>query len=443
MRKPKPKDQLIYVPAEFKRKGHPDRLADSIASAAGAWLLELDPSARFDIQVTAHFGPILIKDEKGNSAASYNPSPVVFMCGQVETSAKCEAYLEKMEQAARYSFVQAGYGAQNFFDPKDILVISSFNRQSPDIAAGIKRKGKQGAGDATISIAYASNQTSNHLNASHALALEINRLLDEAFAFGWIDGLQPDGKAQVEVGFCGREKSFPFGPKAASDIVVAAQHSPGIDIGKFRKKIKELVFCANDSLLSLAGKALGLISKSTRIVVNGAGDFSVGGTMADTGVNGRMDSLYVSGSSRTYGGGLLVGRDITKTDVSCLLSARLIAIQLVNGFAEDAEVKITYAIGATEPESVIVTARGSPYSDKQLSAAVQKTFDLSPEGMKSLLRLNAEDFLSISKNGFIGVPANGSHKWEEADYEKIRILKSHLKRGAAVPSGFEAKALRR
>jgi len=431
------KEGLLYVPAEFKRRGHPDRLADSVASAAGSTLLELDPAARFDIQVVVHFGPVHAGNGWGQTPLVLASSPIVLICGQLGTSANREDYEQKIDATVRQVFRSVGYDSTNTFDPNDIHVIKSFNNQSADIAAGIDREGIiHGAGDATISIAYASSQTSNYLNASHALALAVNQQLDAAFEQGSINGLQPDGKAQVEVGFSSRENHFPVGPKRASDIIVAAQHSAGVDRQQFVKNIQGLVRSVNELIVTPAGKRLNLIKSSTDIIVDGAGDFVIGGPVADTGVSGRMDSLYVSGATRTYGGGLLVGRDVTKTDVSCLLSARCIAIQLVNGFAKDAQVKITYAIGATEPASVIVTARGSKYSDRQLSAAICEAFDLSPDGMKKSLDLKAKDFASIARNGFIGVAANGSHKWESVDAEKIRIMRQHLAKGRKIsPNG--------
>ena len=203
-----------------------------------------------------------------------------------------------------------------------------------------------------------------------------------------------------------------------------------------------MVRSANRIVVARGGRRLDLVKDCTEIIVDGAGDFVIGGPVADTGVNGRMDSLYVSGSTRTYGGGLLVGRDVTKTDVSCLLAARFVAIQLVNGIAKDAEVKITYAIGATKPESVIVSTRGCKHSGRGLSAAILETFDLSPDGMQDMLKLGAADFASIAKHGFIGVPANGSHRWERVEQEKIEILRRCLKRGPVVnvQVGFQKKA---
>ena len=94
-------DALLYVPAEFKRRGHPDRLADSVASAAGGALLELDPSARFDIQVTVHFGPVHAGNGWGDTSLVLPPSTMVFICGQLGTSADRGIYEQKIESTVR------------------------------------------------------------------------------------------------------------------------------------------------------------------------------------------------------------------------------------------------------------------------------------------------------------------------------------------------------
>ena len=310
--------------AEFKRRGHPDRLADSVASSAGSTLLGLDPRARFDIQAVVHFGPLHAQNGRGDQPIILAKAPIVFICGQLATSLDKALYEKKIDSAVRDAFRSVGYNATNTFDPKDVLVFKSFNNQSPDVAAGIDRIGAHGAGDATISIAYASNQTREHLSASHALALKEVQLLDGGPAKSLVSGLEPDGKVQVEVEFERCENSFAVGPRRATNIIVAAQHGRGIGRRAFVREIRELARFANGLVASPDGKRLNLIDGRTKIVVDGAGDFVIGGPVADTGVSGRMDPLYVSGSTRRWGGGLLVGRDGTKTDVSCLLLARWI-----------------------------------------------------------------------------------------------------------------------
>ena len=375
--------------AEFKRSAHPDRLAGSVALDAGAAVVRLDPAARFDIHVILNYGNLCI--DLGGIPLLYLPSvPLAYVGGQISTVVPEREYHMAMGKAVRQSFSFAGYNAQNCFDPQDMLLELQFNRQSEQVAHGIDKKGgKKGAGDATIVHAYASSQTKEYLPASQVLAWKITQLLDQALREGSINGLWPDGKVQVDVSFGCCCNAFPVNPLRAENVIVAAQHAPGIDKGKFKDAIAKLVRSANAVLSDPKGRLLNLIDSRTDIVVNGAGDFSKGGPLADTGEGGGMDGHYASGSTRKYGGGLLVGRDVTKPDFSCQLIARNIALHLVRGgIAAEALVSIDYGIGQTAPSKVSVDAEGCQYSSKDLLAAINKAFDLSPEGIINQLNIN-------------------------------------------------------
>ncbi|MEM2138038.1 MAG: methionine adenosyltransferase domain-containing protein [Candidatus Anstonellaceae archaeon] len=413
--------------SEFKRLGHPDRLADHVASRVGAALLALDSSARFDVQCNVHFGPL-----DGLPVSIHQPATIVALFGQLSTKIPKATYSATFESEVRRIFHEVGYNGSCGSNPENILVLQSFNSQSEDIAAGIEKKGKAiGAGDATIANGYANARTENGLFVSHSLVQQLVRTLDAAFCAGVVPGLEADGKVQAEVRFDSDGKPH------AKTIIVAAQHEQGINLRNFRNNIRELVFSANSVLRDSKGSLLNLVGRGTRIIVNGAGHFVKGGPLADTGVSGRMDTLYVSGGTQPHGGGLFFGRDGSKTDVSCLLSARNIALYFVQGgFSEEAKVTIEYAIGATRPSSVAVVLSGkgaSAYSPKQLSSAVKGAFDLSPAGIANDLSLTPQDFRAFAKEGLFGVTPNGSHKWESIDREKLRILKQHLSRSVLVP----------
>lgn len=427
--------EIHHESGEHKRDAHPDRLGDSIVLRAGAAILKLDPLARFDLKTTINFGD-LDAEHAGKVFFSMEQAPVVFISGQIATSVTKETYLPAISAAARNSFVLAGYNAENCIDPGKIIVMRNFNRQSEDIVKGIERKeGGKGAGDATIVHGYASNQTKEGFSASWALPWAISNRLDIAFRSGAIGGLWPDGKVQSDVLFGGCYNAFPVEPLRAENVVVAAQHKPGIDFGAFKDKIVCLVRSANGLLASPEGKLLNLIDSKTDIVVDGAGEFSKGGILADSGQNGAIDTIHVSGGTRKYGAGLLVGRDVTKTDLSCQLIARNLALYLVrSGIAREAAVSITYYIGATRPTSVSVSVEGCSYSGESLAKAILETFDLSPAGMERHLSLTYRDFEAIAAKGFFGVAPNASHQWEKVDPDKLSILRQNLAKYPALPA---------
>ncbi len=426
--------EIHHESAEYKRDAHPDRLGDSIALRAGAAILRLDPSARFDIKAAINYGD-LDAELGGNVFFSREKVPVVFIGGQLSATAPAPAYLQAISAAARDSFALAGYNAENCIDPKDIIVIRNFNSQSEDIARGIDREGgEKGAGDATIVHGYASSQTREGFSASWALPWAVSNLLDKNFRGGSIPGLWPDGKAQADVLFGGCYNAFPVDPLHAENVIVSAQHRPGIDFGAFKDKIVQLVRSANGLLVSPEGRPLNLIDSKTEIVVDGAGEFSKGGILADSGQNGAIDTIHVSGATRKYGGGLLVGRDVTKTDLSCQLIARNLALYLVrSGIAREAAVSITYYIGATSPSSVSVSVEGCRYSGHHLAKAMLETFDLSPAGMEKHLSLTYRDFEAIAAKGFFGVAPNSSHQWERVSPAKLSILRQNLAKYPVLP----------
>jgi S-adenosylmethionine synthetase len=427
--------EIHHESGEYKRGAHPDFLSDSIVLRAGAALLKLDSSARFDMKVKITFGD-LDAEKGGEVFFSMEQVPVASIGGQVASSVPKEIYLPAISNAVRHSFRLAGYNAENCFAPEDIIVIRNFNRQSEDIIKGIERGGgEKGAGDATIVHGYASSQTKEGFSASWALPWAISNLLDESFRAGSINGLWPDGKVQADVLFGGCFNAFPVEPLRAENVVVAAQHKPGVDFGAFKDRVVQLVRSANDLIVSPEGKPLNLIDSKTEIVVDGAGEFSKGGIIADSGQNGAIDTLHVSGGTRKYGAGLLVGRDVTKTDLSCQLIARNLALYLVrSGIAREAAVSITYYIGSTKPSSLSVSVEGCNYSGESLARAILETFDLSPAGMEKHLDLTHCDFEAIAAKGFFGVAPNSSHQWERVSPVKLSILRQNLAKYSTLPA---------
>lgn len=420
--------------AEYKRKAHPDFLSDSISLRAGAALLRQDPSARFDFKTIINYGN-LDAEQDGSIFFSRENVPVVFIAGQISTFLPASLYLPAISAAARDSFSLAGYNAENCIGPKDIIVLRNLNRQSEEIAKGIDNKGgEKGAGDATIVHGYASSQTRQGFSASWALPWIISSQLDKSLREGSIPGLWPDGKVQADVSFGGCYNAFPVNPLHAENVIVAVQHKPGIDFGAFKDKIVRRVFSANGLLVSPDGRPLNLVDSKTEIVVDGAGEFSKGGILTDSGYNGALDTIHVSGATRKYGAGLLVGRDVTKTDLSCQLIARNLALYLVrSGIAREAAVSITYYIGAVAPSSVSVSVEGCRYSGAHLAQAITETFDLSPAGMERHLNLTYRDFEAIAAKGFFGVKPNGSHQWEKVRREKLSILRQNLAKFPKLP----------
>jgi len=83
-------------------------------------------------------------------------------------------------------------------------------------------------------------------------------------------------------------------------------------------------------------------------------------------------------------------------------------------------VQIAYAIGVSEPVSVMVDSLGSgKVSDRKLTDIVRKNFDLTPNGLIKHLRLRRPIYRSTAAYGHFG-RNEASFTWERTD--KARVL---------------------
>ncbi len=412
--------------AEEKLLAHPDRAADSLSWSAVATALELDAGARCDFQSKIHFGPKTVffgKPEHNpqgfNGTVSHIP-PVLQLeiFGQVSTATPSSDLERAIYTDIFSNFFSRNYG-YDFISGYGVEVSISLQPQSPDIKKSMHgRKKKEGYGDSTISYGYASAQTSSYLSVAHALVKAVARAIDAERIV--IPGSLADGKVQATVEFSEN------GAARAKQLIIASQHREGINVPWFKKQITEIARQAAARVLRPDGSPWRLVDDKTVIRVNNGSVFSIGGPIADSGVSGRMDEIHLSGTTRLYGAGLLVGRDCTKTDFSFSAVARKIALHLVaGGFAEDATVKLSCGIGKADTLEAEVTAQGSLYSDEQLSQAALSSFDLSPSGLAKELQITSKTYRVLAQEGFVGVK---EHAWERVEKKKLEILRNNLPR---------------
>src|SRR5439155_13603474 len=115
-------------------------------------------------------------------------------------------------------------------------------------------------------------------------------------------------------------------------------------------------------------------------------------------------------------GGALSGKDPSKVDRSAAYMARYVARNLVDaGLAKRCEVQLAYAIGVAEPLSVRVDTFGTGAADEvELADAVRRTFDLTPSGMISTLKLRRPVYLETARHGHFGRTGPG-YTWDVSD----------------------------
>ena len=374
--------------AESVTEGHPDKLCDIIADSVLDECLAHDALSRVACEVLAARGNIVVA---GEITSSHEP-PIPDIIHSV---------LQKV-----------GY------DPARYAIHSFVHKQSPDIAAGMEyslecRRNfsedqlalQLGAGDQGVMVGYACSETPQMMPLPIVLAHRLTGALTFARKSGMIQGLHPDGKAQVTVEYDEDGK-----PLRLDTIVLSAQHS-------LKKNSDELYWELTDKVLTPALQAMPP-DEDTKILLNPSGRFVLGGSEADTGLTGRKLMVDSYGVFAPHGGGAFSGKDSTKVDRSGAYMARYIAKNLVAaGLCAKCQITLAYAIGKAEPVMVEVDTFGTGMvcADDCLAEAVKLVFGLTPAEIISRLDLLTPRYTQTAAYDHFGKP---EFPWERTDQEK-------------------------
>jgi len=296
--------------SESVTEGHPDKIADQISDAILDGVLEQDSHGRVACETLVTTGLVIIAGE-------------ITTKGYVDFPAVARGVIRDV------GYTRAKYG----FDYETCGVISSIDRQSPDIAQGVDTGG---AGDQGLMFGYACTETPQLMPMPIVLAHQLVKRLAECRKQGIIDWLRPDGKSQVTVEHDGNK------PVRVDAVVISTQHSSEVTNEEIAEAIQEKVI---DPIIPED-----LLDKDTKVHINPTGRFVVGGPQGDCGVTGRKIIVDTYGGVGSHGGGAFSGKDPSKVDRSASYMARYIAKNCVAaGLAERLEIQLAYAIGVAEP----------------------------------------------------------------------------------------------
>lgn len=362
--------------SESVTEGHPDKIADQISDAVLDAVLAQDATGRVACETLVTTGLVVI-------------------AGEITTTARVDFAKVARETVREIGYTRAKYG----FDCDTCSVLSAVGTQSPDIAMGVDTGG---AGDQGLMFGFACNETPELMPLPIQLAHRLSRSLTEARKSGDLPYLRPDGKSQVSVEYRdGR-------PYRVDAVVISSQHDPSVTNEQLRAEIRERVI---DRTISSE-----LLDQDTKYHINPTGRFVTGGPQGDAGLTGRKIIVDTYGGYAPHGGGAFSGKDPTKVDRSAAYMARYAAKNIVAaGLADRCLVQLAYAIGVSDPVSVLVDTSGTGrISESALATLIREHFRLTPRGIIEDLQLRRPVYKETAAYGHFGRDEAG-FTWEVTD----------------------------
>jgi S-adenosylmethionine synthetase len=382
------RNEYVFT-SESVGEGHPDKICDQVSDAVLDEALRQDPSSHVACETFATTGMVLVG-------------------GEITTT----GYID-LPKVVRGVLKSIGYDDPSYgIDYQSCAVISTIQKQSPDIAQGVNGTGlhhEQGAGDQGMMFGYACTETPQLMPAPITYAHAIMRRAAEVRKDGTLDFLRPDGKCQVSMEYRGGK------PVRVTTVVLSHQHSDEINHKDLEEALIETVIRKAIPAELLAG--------NTTYHINPTGRFVIGGPHGDTGLTGRKIIVDTYGGMARHGGGAFSGKDPSKVDRSAAYMARYVAKNVVAaGLCDRCEIEIAYAIGVAKPVAIYVTTFGTgKVPDAKIEKAIADTFDLTPAGIIRTLDLLRPIYRETAAYGHFG---RDGFSWERTD--KAEALKAKL-----------------
>ena len=229
---------------------------------------------------------------------------------------------------------------------------------------------------------------------------------------GILKGIEPDSKSQVTMQYENNK------PVKVTSVVISSQHSKDLN----QEKVRELVIPYISK--SIPNNYLQDLDKQ-EIYINPTGQFIIGGPDGDTGLTGRKIIVDTYGGAAPHGGGAFSGKDPTKVDRSAAYASRYLAKNIVAaGVSEKCLIQLAYAIGVSKPLSIFIKLdEGDESKIEKILKIINQNFDLSPRGIREMLKLNNPIYEVTSSYGHFGRKPtnNGQFTWEKTD--KVNLFK--------------------
>ena len=385
------KNNYLFT-SESVSEGHPDKVCDRISDMVVDSYLSKDPFARV-------------------ACETLTTTNKVVLAGEIRAP---EIKKDELIQKVRDCIKDIGYDQDGFSWKEKTSIESHLHAQSSDIAMGVDSKNNkdEGAGDQGIMFGYACNETEEQMPAPIHYSHKILRLMAEDRKNGSLNGIEPDSKSQVTMYYENGK------PTKVTSVVISTQHSKDLN----QEKVKDLI-------LPYIKKSIPenfLTDLDTKeIYINPTGQFIIGGPDGDTGLTGRKIIVDTYGGAAPHGGGAFSGKDPTKVDRSAAYVSRYLAKNIVaSGASDKCLIQLAYAIGVSKPLSIFIKlADGDEGKVEKIREIIENNFNLSPRGIREMLKLNNPIYEVTSAYGHFGrKPTDkGEFTWEKTD--KVELFK--------------------
>ena len=372
--------------SESVSEGHPDKVCDRISDEIVDLYLGEYPEARVACETLATTNRVII-------------------AGEVRPGPDSRITPEVIEQTARKAIKDIGYAQEGFHWQKARVEVL-LHQQSADIAQGVDAGAEkdEGAGDQGIMFGYATRETPELMPAPILYAHAILRRLAEDRHSGKLNQLGPDAKSQVTLRYVDGK------PVGVTSVVVSTQHVEGLTPADVKEIVRPYV---------VEVLPAGWTIPETEFYVNPTGKFVIGGPDGDAGLTGRKIIVDTYGGAAPHGGGAFSGKDPTKVDRSAAYAARYVAKNVVAaGLADRCVIQLSYAIGVSKPLSIYVDTYGTAKVDEsRLGKLLNEVVNLSPRGIRQMLKLNRPIYARTSAYGHFGRTPDdeGGFSWERTD----------------------------
>ena len=222
-----PRGKFLFT-SESVTEGHPDKIADQISDAILDAILAQDPTGRVACETMVTTG-------------------LAVVAGEITTRSTVDYPKVVRDTIRGVGYTRAKYG----FDCDTCAVISSIDKQSPDIAMGVDTGG---AGDQGLMFGFATNETEEYMPMAIMLAHRLTRRLAEVRKNNTLDWIRPDGKSQVTVLYDG------YKPVMVDTVVVSTQHTDEVKYRQLCKDVLEQIILPPAIMCTFSG------SRSSRIL---------------------------------------------------------------------------------------------------------------------------------------------------------------------------------